>query len=119
MTAAKRNENLAVISLGLCVIYFIFPTTYLLLVAAVIAFTSLIPPVGALVVKGWLALGQGLGWINSRIILTVIWYLFLTPIAFLYKLRGKDPLQLKKGESGSHFVTRKHQYGPKDLENPW
>lgn len=43
----------------------------------------------------WMKFGSVLGWINSRIILGIIFFLVLFPIAFIMKLFNYDPL--KKG----------------------
>ncbi len=119
MTANKRSESLAVVALGFCVVYFAFPTTYLLLVAAFIAFSTLIPPLGDLILKAWFGLGHALGWVNGKILLSVVWFFILTPIALLYRMRKKDPLRLQKPEGNSNFIDRDHQFEGKDLENPW
>ena len=43
--------------------------------------------------KTWIALGHILGWINSRIILGLVFILVLIPIAFIMKVLGYDPLK--------------------------
>lgn len=43
----------------------------------------------------WMALAFCLGWINTRIILIVIFYLLLSPIGLLAKLLRKDFLDLR------------------------
>ena len=49
--------------------------------------------------KGWMMLGQVLGWINSHIILGLVFILVLQPIAYIMRLTGYDPLRTKrKGE---------------------
>ena len=48
-----------------------------------------------------MALGLALGWINSRIILGLVFFLVLQPIAFLMKFVGYDPLKTKKGNEMS------------------
>ena len=49
--------------------------------------------------KGWMALGHFLGWINSHIILGLVFILVLQPIAYIMRLAGYDPLRTKrKGE---------------------
>ncbi|MDC3122107.1 SxtJ family membrane protein [Prochlorococcus sp. AH-716-J21] len=45
--------------------------------------------------KLWMRLGYFLGWINSRLILGLIFLLVLQPIAFIMKLLGYDPLKTK------------------------
>ena len=46
--------------------------------------------------KVWMALGLALGWINSRIILGLVFFLVLQPIALIMKFAGYDPLRTKK-----------------------
>ena len=47
----------------------------------------------------WMKLGLLLGWINSRIILCLVYIIVLLPIAFVMRLIGYDPLRrLRKGK---------------------
>ncbi len=46
--------------------------------------------------KGWMALGHTLGWINSRIILGLVFIVVLQPIALIMRFFGYDPLKRKK-----------------------
>ena len=48
--------------------------------------------------KGWMALGVALGWINSRIILGLVFLLVLQPIALIMKFVGYDPLRQSQRE---------------------
>ena len=48
--------------------------------------------------KGWMALGLALGWINSRIILGLVFLLVLQPIALIMKFVGHDPLRQSQRE---------------------
>ena len=48
--------------------------------------------------KGWMALGLALGWINSRIILGLVFLLVLQPIALIMKFVGHDSLRLSQRE---------------------
>ena len=62
-----------------------------------------------------------LGAINSRVLLTLVYYLVLTPIALLYRLTHRDPLSLKRADDTgrSYWIVRDHTFGPRDLERPW
>ena len=46
--------------------------------------------------KGWMALGLILGWVNSRIILGLVYFIILLPIAFVMRLTGYDPLRRRR-----------------------
>ena len=52
--------------------------------------------------KGWMILGLTLGWINSRIILGLIFLLVLQPIAFVMKIFGYDPLRKNRTNKASY-----------------
>jgi hypothetical protein len=69
----------------------------------------------------WLKLGELMGAVMGRVILSLVFFLFLFPIALVSRLfRSKtDNLQLQKTEGSSYFVTRNHRYQAKDLENIW
>src|SRR5215475_4724604 len=41
----------------------------------------------------WMTAGEGLGWINTRLILGAIFYLLFTPVGVYMRLRGKDPMR--------------------------
>jgi hypothetical protein len=43
----------------------------------------------------WMRLAFALGWINTRVLLTVLFYLVLTPTAVIMKLVGFDPMNRK------------------------
>jgi Saxitoxin biosynthesis operon protein SxtJ len=45
------------------------------------------------VYRVWMQFGEGLGWINSRIVLGVIFYGLFTPVGLIMRLRGKDPMR--------------------------
>ena len=55
----------------------------------------------------WMKLGLLLGWINSKLILGLIFFLVLQPIALIMKLFGYDPLKIKKSNKKSYREYRK------------
>ena len=52
--------------------------------------------------KVWILVGKILGWLNSRIILGMVFILILQPIAFAMKLFGYDPLKKRKNNDISY-----------------
>jgi len=56
---------------------------------------------------GWMALALTLGALVSRLLLTLFYYLVVTPIALILRLIGKDSLQRKiKKEGASYWIRR-------------
>ena len=52
--------------------------------------------------KVWMSIGHTMGWLNSRIILGLVFLLVLQPIALLMKAFGYDPLRKKKQHLSSY-----------------
>ena len=46
--------------------------------------------------RAWMKLGHILGWVNSRIILGLVFLIVLIPISIVMKSIGHDPLRTKK-----------------------
>lgn len=40
----------------------------------------------------WWAVATVLGWINARVLLSIAFFLVLTPIGYLMRARGRDPM---------------------------
>jgi hypothetical protein len=45
----------------------------------------------------WWRFSRVLGYVNARVILTVLFSLVLVPISFVWRLTGKDPLARRRG----------------------
>lgn len=60
--------------------------------------------------KGWMALGHALGWVNSHIILGLVFIAVLQPIAYVMRLTGHDPLRRRrKGETTYRENRKEHR----------
>jgi hypothetical protein len=57
---------------------------------------------------GWMKFAQVLGWINTRILLGVFFYLVLTPIGVVLRLLGKDLLEQNIDRSArTYWIKRR------------
>ncbi len=59
--------------------------------------------------KGWMVLGNALGWINSRIVLSLVFLLVLQPTALTMKIFGYDPLRKKNKGKSYRENKKKHE----------
>ncbi len=77
-----------------------------------VAWPRLIRPVFV----GWMALAYPVGWTVSRLVLGVIFYGLFTPVAYVFRMIGRDELALKPQPHASSFwhfkpqATDKSQY---------
>jgi len=104
---------------GLLVLAWLFSLPLIAYIAAAIGLFSLvIPPVGYGIVWGWYKIAEILGTINAKIILSLLYYILVTPMALLFRLSGNDPMLLSKPEN-SVYKERDYTFEAKDLQNPW
>ncbi len=119
MENSDRFRNVLVITAGFLLFYLFFEIKVLLYIAVVIAvFGALSQKIAKSINWLWMKIALILGWINTRIILSLVFYLFLTPIALFSRLFTKDPLQLKK-PGDSNFEERNHLFTKEELEKIW
>ena len=59
--------------------------------------------------RAWMKLGHILGWLNSRIILGVVFIFVLQPIALIMRIFGHDPLNTKKHFKKSYRENKTNQ----------
>lgn len=85
--------------------------------AAILACWALVHPASLIkVYRPWMAFGLFMGAINSRIILSLVYYLMITPIGLIMHLFGRAPL--KKVEADS-YRTQSEVREPKHMEHPY
>ena len=83
----------ALVGLWPVVIYRADPRWWSMIVAAMLLVPAVVYPQAlARVYKLWMALGHVLGWVNTRVILGLIFYGMVTPIGFIRRWLGKDPM---------------------------
>lgn len=90
-----------------------------LAIAVLFAIFALLFP-GALkfVHEFWMSLAHAMGWLMTRVILSVLFYLVLTPIGLIMRICGKDLLNTKfAGDNDlSYWISRKQQAPDRDYE---
>lgn len=89
-----------------------------LIAAAFFAPALLIPLALKPVYIAWMRLALVLGWINTRLILLVMFYLILTPVAAIMRLFKNDPLERKieKGRDSYWIKKEKKDFSRLDYE---
>lgn len=119
MTREKNLESILAISFGFLVLYFIFSIKAFAIVAVVTTGIGLFSNyLTDKVSRGWWKFAHILGAINGKILLSLIFFLILTPLALFKKILGKPSVKLKK-EKSTMYTQRNHTFVKADLENVW
>jgi len=85
------------------------PRLWALVLASLLVIPALVVPMSlGSVYRGWMTVGYVLGWINTRIILGVIFYGLFTPIGLVRRfLLAKDSMHRRfEPEAGTYRVVR-------------
>ncbi|NPU83480.1 MAG: hypothetical protein HPY65_03245 [Syntrophaceae bacterium] len=114
-------QTIHVLTLALLIAFLIFGSRWLLWAAVFLAVANTFENrLTTAIAKGWLAFAQWIGRINSRILLTLIFFLFLTPIAWLYRLFNRTLVDHFRADTRtSTFQERNHRWEPADFEKIW
>jgi len=119
MERQKVLEAILTIAAALMILFFAFDVEVLLPIALGLILVGLISKwLSAKIIWVWFKLSEGMGYVMSRVILTIVFFLFLFPISVLYRMFNKDTLKLRK-TGRSTYTDRSHTYTATDLENPW
>ncbi len=105
---------------GLLLIFLVTKMYAILFIVAFLLIASFFSkPFASLIDRLWMSLSLILSKIFPPILLTIIFYFFLTPIAILSRIFGeKNPLHLKNTEN-SLFKTVNKTFEKSSFEKPW
>jgi hypothetical protein len=69
----------------------------------------------------WLGLSHFIGTFASKILLSVIFYLVVTPVGLIRRLLGYDTLKLRQFKAGTEsvMVLRNHSFKKEDINKPY
>lgn len=64
------------------------------------------------VYTGWMIAAFPIGWTISRLVLAVTFYAIFTPVAFIFRLMGRDALRLHRGDRRSYWLAQSRPETP-------
>jgi hypothetical protein len=67
----------------------------------------------------WMKIGHVLGWINTRIILGVVFFVLFAPLALLFRLFGHDPMRRKLEHAATSYREPSHHLPRERMEKPF
>ena len=121
MSREKNIETCLVLSTGFIVLFLIYKVDSLLWLAVSFGLIGIFLNTLALKITWfWYKFAELLGLFVPKILLSLVFFLVLYPVAILYRLFTKErQVRLKKRINGSYWKDRKHNYAKEDLEKMW
>jgi hypothetical protein len=71
------------------------------------------------IARVWMGLARLLGRISNALLLSVVYWFVVVPVALIRRLRKKDKLTHFDRAATSNFVERNHFFQKEDLEKTW
>lgn len=96
-----------------------FPIWPWIIAAILWVWALLLPATLNPVYRGWMAIGHVLGWINTRIILAIMFYIIFLPVGLLLKILGKDPMARKLIKSQGTYRVIHPPHNKDHVERPY
>jgi hypothetical protein len=72
-----------------------------------------------LIARGWMGLTRILGRIGNAVLLSVVYWLVVVPVAVFRRMRNKDKLTYFDQTATSNFTSRDRPSTKEDLEKMW
>jgi Saxitoxin biosynthesis operon protein SxtJ len=83
------------------------PRLWALALAVALVLPALVaPPILAPAYRAWMKLAEVLAWVNTRIVLGVVFYGVVTPIGLVMRLTGRDPMRRQLDPAGETYRVR-------------
>ena len=90
-----------------------------LIAAAILAAMAIILPASlGPVYNVWMRFAEALGWVNTRIILSVIFFLLLFPLGMIMRIFN-DPMRRKLDDSADSYRVPSNPPKPENMERPY
>ena len=110
------------VSIFIVMIVFFVITKKMILVyslVSIIGIALFIPLLSSSLLKYWNMLIHFIGRVNSYLLLSVTFLIFLVPIAVILRIWKKSRFEGKEASSESYFITRDHIYEGADMKELW
>jgi hypothetical protein len=78
---------------------------------------GLVPAILAPFHKVWMRIGHVLGWINTRILLGIVFYGLITPMGILFRLIGKDTVRQSFSAASPTYRVNRDRRSPAHMKN--
>lgn len=67
----------------------------------------------------WMRFGHAIGWVNTRIILGLVFYIMILPMGLIMRMFGNDPMARKFDKSVSSYRVKAMSEPKERLERPY
>ena len=116
-----KDTGLALVLILLIIEYIKRPGWLLICAMAALVLTMTWPALYRPLARVWFGFSHFFGTIVSKVILSLVFFLIVTPMGLIRRAFGADPMKtgLWKKDNDSVLVNRDHLYTIEDIEKPY
>jgi len=120
-TVQAVDTGMAMVLIALLVSFTIPGKTPVYVALALLLLNMVVPRCYVPIAKLWLGLATVMGTFMSKVIMSIIFFCVVCPIALIRRLIGGDNLQLKKWKTDnkSVFSIKSYTYSSNDIQKPY
>jgi hypothetical protein len=116
---AQRDTGMALSLLLILIGLYSKQNLFFAVAALLLLITMTIPKLLKYPSLFWFGLSEVMGKVVSKLLLTAVFFLVISPIAIVMRVLGKDQLNLRNHNRSSAFSERAHEFEANDLKNPF
>jgi len=119
MQPESSKSTILIISMGFLALYFIYSWRWLVIASFLVGVAGILSPFLSRKIEwGWIKIGQAFGYVVPNVVLSIVFFIFLFPLALLSRRFQKDPLLLSR-KYDSYFLTPDKKIDKKSFEKTW
>ncbi len=121
MSDAEIRKTLSIVALALLIGHYLFNVVVLQHIALGLLILTVFPnPVAKMLARAWIKFSETIGHVNSRILLTLIYFVVLVPVALLYRVFNRKTTDYFAGRKlDSCFISSDRNFSRESFEKTW
>jgi hypothetical protein len=115
------DTGMAFVLICLILTFFLDNLMYVKIAIVLLMIDMVVPQIYKYPAILWLGLSRIIGAVISRILLTAVFFIIVTPVGFIRRLFGFDSLKLREfgKDTGSVMIERDKSFTSDDLKKPY
>jgi len=116
-----RDTGMALVLICLLITFFSHNNHFVTLAIFFLLVNMTFPGIYTPFARLWFGLSILMGTAVSKVVLSVIFFMIVTPVGLIRSMTGSDAMKLKKWKNGtsSVFNERNYLFRPEDIERPF
>lgn len=98
---------------------FNFPRWPWIFAGVLVGWALLLPTTLKPVYIGWMKFGNMMNWINTRILLGIVFYGLILPMGLVLRVFGKDPMKRQLSDSITSYRVESQKEAKDNVEHPY